>query len=208
MMYFSFGRLMSLTLLIALSACICGCQTSTQMIDVRTNLAVPPPASGVKIPLRAALDLSQIKGFTYSPSISYLPSRDTKPVGIGNALCTGSEKITRAIFREVSVIGSNSENSRSEADVIVIPRCLEIRYEIFKIRDVDIRVVVEWKVVKPDGKLLYLDTVTGEACRTVSVTLSGATREREQGEIYALSLEDQFSKAQTKLYADGWWRTD
>jgi len=175
-----------------------GCGGSGRIV-VSKDLNIPSQTD-TKIPFRVGLKL--MPEFT---EFVYKPKSNAAPVIIGDVLRTGSETVCRNIFDEVVLIEPPSSRAL-QIDVVVIPTCQGVEYHVVDRATIRVRSRFLWRIMTPDGKEIYSTTVIGEAVRKVSTTVMASTMEREQGEVYFLSLQDQFRKAQNDLHSGGWWK--
>lgn len=183
--------------LLAVLLTACG---GSRKIIVSEDLNIPSQTDS-RIPLKVGLVLTP-----QFVNLIYKPVPNACPVFIGNALKVGSERVCLNLFDEVVPIVSIASAGSSQVDVIVIPACEEIEYRLVDRATVRIRSRFLWRITTPDSREIYSTTVIGEALRKVSTTVMASTMEREQGEVYFLSLQDQFRKAQNDLHSGGWWK--
>ena len=182
-------------LTMALSMSGCG---GTGTIVVSKDFDIPVPTAA-KIPLRAGLRLEE----AYIGKV-FLPVANAAPVYMGDALRTGTMTVCANIFRESVVIDSGMPVP-SGIDAIVTPSCELVKYDVVERATARVRTQIRWRVTRPDGRMIYSSTITGEAVRKLSATIQASTMEREQGELYFLSLQDGFRKAQLQLITSPWW---
>lgn len=174
-----------------------GCGSFSTEIPLPAELAVAAPERG-PLPLKAALQLDELEG------VVYRPLANGKAVKLSEPLKAGIEKVCHHVFAEVVLCPPG--RPPAGVDVIVRPMYENITYAIMERATVQVRSTFRWRLIAPDGSVLYNKAVTGSAIRKVSTTMWAPTMEREQGEIYALSLEDHLRRVQEDLLR-GEWRT-
>jgi len=183
-----------LVLLIALAGCI---GNGKVIVGNVTNV---PPQIGTKIPMRVGLKLE-----TAYVQLSHKSSPAAEPVFLGDALRSGAESLCRNLFRDVVIIEPRL-SVRPEVDVFLTPHFEALNYDMVARKTFWMRFRLRWTVTAPDGREIYANTITGEATRKFPVTIMATTMAREWGELFTLSLKDQFCKAQHELLNSGWWQ--
>ena len=187
----------SLCVLLAVVTGLGGCGGSGS-ITVSKNFDVPAPPA--KIPMTVALRLQD----DYAHKV-FLPVANAAPVHMGDALRTGTEMVCRNIFSRVVVTEPGSAVPQA-VDVVLTPSCELVKYDVVERATARVRTIIRWRLTAPDGRMIYHTGITGEAVRKLSTTVQASTMEREQGELYFLSMQDGFRKAQEQLLASTWWQ--
>jgi hypothetical protein len=149
-----------------------------------------------KIPLRAGLYLKpDMKNYVKKGPIGSAVTHTS--FLMGDALCGGSEKMLRNIFKDVLIIDHmESDLSVRNIDVIVTPDLVGMTGKL----------VIKWNIVSLDGKIIYVNTITGEATPKMSWSFTSAGIEEDERNNMLLIVKDQFRKAQDDLYNSGWWK--
>jgi hypothetical protein len=164
-----------------------------------------------KIPLRAGLYLKpDMKNYVKKGPLGSAVTHTS--FLMGDALCGGSERMLRNIFKDVLVIDHlESDLSARNIDVIVTPDLVGITaqnkmVEGSRLINRVIELVIKWNIVSLDGKSIYVNTITGESPAKASFSfLSSGIEEDERNNMLRV-VKDQFRKAQDDLYNNGWWK--
>jgi hypothetical protein len=156
-----------------------------------------------KIPLKAGLYLSQV--FRTTQISVVIGQRKMNDIHIGDALNSGTEKMMRNLFREVTVLdqlGNAQDSTVLNYDVIVTPQV-----EQFELRHVMgtlsahwvTQNTIKWSIVSPEGKEIYQNMI-----RSDEIKISWFDEKNPEAVIK--TLKDQFQKAQEDIYSNGWWK--
>lgn len=197
------------------SLCLCSCVTAFSKIAVKVPNDFQMTTTEVrdKIPLTAGLYLKpDIRNYLLKGSFGLAGVS----VFVGDALCVGSERMLKNIFRNVVIIDPVEGNLPTKnIDVIVTPELLGIssmpkktenNNESWWHKPVVSQLTIKWNVVSLDGKNIYFNTIIGEiAPKTVLSQWVSVIEEVARENMIAL-LNDHFLKAQNDLYSNAWWK--
>jgi hypothetical protein len=146
----------------------------------------PQPAA--KIPLRAALYLSP--GLRNQRSFGNFP--------LGEAMSSSAEKTLKMIFKDVVVLGGTDTPQEAGVNIVISAKYenlvgtgrLNGKWDI----------VYKWTVVTPNGKTLYVNTITGTGSSNAFV---GTTR---FGNALSEAIKDHYEQLIANLVASKWWK--
>ncbi|HUN55212.1 MAG TPA: hypothetical protein VMU29_08665 [Smithella sp.] len=179
------------------------------------------PSSGVKdkIPLKAGLYIPpKFKNLIYRQpvlkgQITDITLNESK-ISIGEAFSSGSERMLNNIFSEVRPVNDlQILEQLTGLDVIITPELIKC-HNIAKVNAPSLswpkaflfQLEVKWNIVSPDGKVIYLNTISNETTYMINFTDSAEEHKIKIRESLTSALKDQFQKAQTDLYTNGWWK--
>jgi len=164
-----------------------------------------------KIPLRAGLYLKpDIRNYSKKGPIASFVTHTT--FSMGDALSSGSERVLRNIFKDVVIIDQlESDLSTKNIDVIVTPELVGIYGQAKMIDGSKVpkavnQLVMKWNIVSPDGKIIYVNTITGEGLQKLSFSFTSAGIAEDEKNNMLMLIKDQFQKAQEDIYSSGWWK--
>ncbi len=170
------------------------------------EIIVPRPTSA-KIPLRAALVLSETFSKQFPPS-GRPPGAQV--YGTGKAILTGIEETTRLAFSEVEVVASTDDAFRSETvQVALVPEVVvwnnDVIRPLMKIR---------WTILDKGNRVVWQETITTQNSwaelneRGALPSAFGCSNE-SAGKYFMAAIietaEAQFKELLDRLVAQPWW---
>ena len=175
---------------------VCGCAPFT----VPANVQVHRPAASQLVPLRAALYLpQQFKSYVFIGNKGGQPIR----ILIGDALVAGAEQSMREVFKEVVIVDDlNLDLSARNFYIIISPEIVEIDNRVNGF-GWDSLVASKWTIKGQDGRLLYVNTVTGKGQYKAFTTAFSLREHLVKSMIPA--VEDHYNKLTAHLLSMKWW---
>ena len=149
---------------------------------------IEPPAP-TKIPLRVGLYLSPAFR-SYYHTYQGIP---TYPMG--GAMSNISERALKAVFQEVVVLDEKAfDLAKNDVRAVISPEMVatENTWSVF-------RITCKWTIASTDGKILYVNTFTGDGNDNSFV---GNTR---IGKAMANATKDMFQKFLSHMTSVKWW---
>jgi hypothetical protein len=193
-------RTVVLLSLISLVMCA-GC--SKAIVPTAFEIQEPPSAS--KIPLRAALYLSP--QFKKKAIVANKGGMDTILV-IGDAMANGAERSLRGVFQKLVIVDNiNPDIAGQGIAAIVTPEMVdsENRQVGFPPKAKwDSRIVCKWTISRPDGKLLYMNTITGEGHYEAFTTAFSFGE--HLGKSIIPAVQNHYKNLTTNLLTAQWWQ--
>lgn len=175
---------------------VCGCAPFT----VPANVQVHRPAASQLVPLRVALCLpQQFKTYAFIGNKGGQPIR----ILIGDALAAGAERSMREVFKEVVIVEDlNLDLTARNISVIIAPEIVEIDNRVNGF-GWDSLVASKWTIKGQDGRLLYVNTVTGKGQYKAFTTAFSLREHLVKSMIPA--VEDHYNKLTAHLLSVKWW---
>lgn len=115
---------------------------------------------------------------------------DTWVIPIGESLTRNSETLARHMFAEVVDVSGSTQGQSAGVDAILTPKLVYINRTLgaTSIGQSITSIKVEWDLTAPDGKPIWVETVSGEA--------SGSTGWSNPEKVLKQALEMLLSKSQ------------
>lgn len=172
--------------------------------NIPQDYEIPSYKTAEKIHLKMGLFLN--------PDINkiniYSTPRQGLIVHIGNSLSRNAEKMTKDIFNEVIVFSGNALKEPigpKKVDAIITPEVTSVNLHILQksfSQVLDCMIIIKWTIVDRNGKLLYVNTFTGEARYEPYRPFGGENRARE---CVINAIDDHFRKAYQAIANTKWW---
>jgi hypothetical protein len=142
------------------------------------------PARPQKIDLRVALKL------TPELRASKWEKKDCCVMEVGPSLAGNAEELARHVFREVVIV--ESDTATEGADATLTPRLVYIVRTVGACGPCDsiIALKVEWRLVRADGRPVWVDTIGGQA-----IGSTGGSAEKP----LKAAVEDLFLKSERAM---------
>jgi hypothetical protein len=199
------NRIMALSIcvmiFVSLSSCASPHFTASKDFDIATEQIHQ------KIPLRVGLFLP--------PALKNYKQALYPFLGdffVGDAFCSGSERIMKSIFQEVILLDKPIMAPAHNVDVFITPQVQRLDiFHGFKEKEVVFHADFKWNITSPDGKILYTNVIKGEYIEPHGKVFyagleSPSTRSEKFMKLYMLAITDQFQKAQQDIYSNAWWK--
>jgi hypothetical protein len=175
-----------------------GCQTPHKKIQITI-----PVKEKEKIPLRVGLYLDP-KSMNYSKIVPPDYPNLKGIIHMGEALSKGAETVIGSAFKEVvNIYTKDRELIPKGLDALVIPEIEKI-YDTVKTRHPEAIVSIKWSIQDINGRILYMNTFTGDVKFKFAAFVSPFER---LCEAYTKAIEDQFAKAYIGITSTNWWQT-
>ena len=169
-------------------------------MKVPTDYAITGPPSGAdRIPLRVGLYMSPQFG-------NYSGNFGRGFISLGEAMSSGAERALRTAIEEVVIIKQlESRGSTEGVRAIVAPEIVEARMgnsDEKGFHKGHCQVWCKWTVSTPEGKLVYVNTVLGEAHHD-----RRAPAPTVWTECMTLAVQDQYRKLVEIISSTQWWQS-
>lgn len=149
------------------------------------------PPSVSQVPLRVGLYMN--------PRFRNYLNYESHIISLGEGLTSGAEMALRKVFKEVVVVNeTDSDMSSQDIRAIISPEIVDSQIGgLFP--PSRSRIVCKWTITGADGKIYYLNTITGVG---VDSSFVGATRISRS---MMFAAGDMFEKFLTHMLATKWW---
>lgn len=127
---------------------------------------------------------------------------------LGEAFCNGSKILANAAFTEVSVASGEAIPSGNRIDAKLIPKLVSVNHFMpmvaWQIQEAVI--IIEWKLVDINGKMIWVDTVQGKGRNKLGPALTGLRNNQETmqmavDDLFLNSLNSIMSSQEVRRYA-------
>lgn len=127
---------------------------------------------------------------------------------LGEAFCNGSKMLANAAFTEVSMTLETTIPPGHRIDAKLIPKLVSVNHFMpmwaWQIQEAVI--IIEWKLVDINGKMIWVDTVQGKGRNKLGTTFTGLRNNQETmqmavDDLFLKSLNSVMSSREIKRYA-------
>jgi hypothetical protein len=170
---------------------------------VPTNYQVKPPSDAMKIPLAVKLEVSD--AFAKCMFVGNKGGNEAV-IAIGAALVSGAKQALSGVFQEVLFPPYPATSRESTVDAVITPEIIEVENRLTgnpPSSKWESHITIKWTVEKPNGDVLYMNTIRGESpyrAFTTAFSYSGALYKA-----MILVLQDHFERLGKDLRATDWW---
>jgi hypothetical protein len=147
-----------------------------------------------KIPLKVGLYLSSsLCNYHYRGAFE---GQWTGDFLLGDSVCTSAPIFFKKFFTEVIITDGKTDLSNN-LKLIISPEIIEAET---RGPTQETRITIKWTFVSPEGKVYYLNTVTGNARSDIGIFLP------KRGRVaFTNALTDHFQKLQVDIHNSKWW---
>jgi hypothetical protein len=174
-----------------------GCTHRTILPD---DFHISKPASVSKIPLRAGLYLHP--AFENFKFIGNKGQGKQVPIELGGAITTAAKISMREVFENVVMVQNiDSDLTAKDIDIIIFPSIEKVDNMMASAFPFvwDSYFICKWSIKGRNGKLLYVNTVTGEG------HYKSSFNSNKFAESVVPAVQDHFNKLTAHLLSTKWW---
>jgi hypothetical protein len=130
-------------------------------------------------------------------------------IDLGDALSSGAERMLNLLFQKVVIIQDMhlKDVSRSDIDAIVTPEVVKADFVAIgwpAITHDQCLIILKWSIIDKDGKMIYVNTFSGEG-RRKRTKFTSWTVDEQINECMILALKDHFHKALGDISSAKWY---
>ncbi len=168
------SRVCSCLLIAVTAVALSGCVTATKVPDtalIGISDSDPHPMS---VELYLTRDFQNATWEKSKGDVWVLP--------LGDAFVKQSERISHSLFRDVTVVREGETARTSQVDAVLTPRLVSTKQidAAWAMGQLTLSVLVEWQLTDSAGKIIWVDTVKGEAAGVAGNVFTGKKHATER----------------------------